>query len=270
MPNNLTATEKRGDHGYWATSGKLGGSDSSEHARYAAWVTKIRSMKKAGKKGGKTKAPGKDPANWRRDVSIKAALAKLRAHPKGGSSKGVSHPKTPSTNKPGKKGFHASAIIAACYAKACAPPPVGKGGSVNRGVAAKAARLGLLVHRAGPAPGTKHTPGASAIRQANRRAEGRAAQAINKTRTRSAGGLKLDKASRAIAHAHGFTIKGPDGRDMYPIRNAGELNSAIRLRGRSKIPRATVEAHIRKQAARLGLSSRVTFSLAEFVRGPRA
>lgn len=102
------------------------------------------------------------------------------------------------------------------------------------------------------APHTTKTP-AGAIRAGGSakaaRAEARTAQSSAKTKTRSAGHMKLDKASRAIAAEKGFAL--PNGK--FPIRNARELGSAAKLLHRTNMDKATVKQHIIAQAHRLGL-----------------
>lgn len=256
------------------------------------------------------------------------------------------------------------ALIAACYARACAPPPVGTGGSVGKGVAAKAGRLGLLTshgkqigigksapketapaamrnplgaarnaagasgvehlikqsqghpaqryiqkaheafrdaHRTGigqdNSSAVDHAAGMKALRQAHAvaktsspkgtlhtaiktaidkkntttgpghtaktpagairaggsakaaRAEARTAQSSAKVKTRSAGHMKLDVASRQIAAKKGFAL--PNGK--FPIRNARELGSAAKLLHRTNMDKSVVKRHIIAQAHRLGL-----------------
>lgn len=240
------------------------------------------------------------------------------------------------------------AIIAACYAKVCAPPPVGTGGSVRGGrrgggggggggggapraatsTAAMRNPLGAArnaagasgvehlikhsqghpaqkfvqkaheafrdAHRTGIAQNDSqaadHAAGMKALRQAHAlakatqpkgtlhvaiktaldkksagvgaphtaktpggtkaaRAEARTAQSSAKTKTRSAGHMKLDKASREIAAEKGFAL--PNGK--FPIRNKRELGSAARLIHKTNMDKATVKRHIIAQAHRLGL-----------------
>lgn len=75
---------------------------------------------------------------------------------------------------------------------------------------------------------------------------------------------RLTAASRAKAASAGAAM--PDG--SFPIRNQAELESAIKMRGQSKTySKAQIEAHIRKRAAALDLTTVVNKMMAPTGRG---
>lgn len=68
----------------------------------------------------------------------------------------------------------------------------------------------------------------------------------------------MDERRAAQAKGHALPPKKPGGPPRFPIRNGGELGSAITLAGQAdKAEQPKVRRFIMKRAAALGLSGRI-------------
>lgn len=114
-----------------------------------------------------------------------------------------------------------SSLIAACYNKGCAPPPVGKGGSSQSGPASRSARVRSVQSRGRAVQAVKSGAKGADRQLANAR------KRVNATETATNNGRR----TVTKKPAYGRSRIGEDGRIQHVVEEAGMASERPRGRG---------------------------------------